>query len=65
MTDWAISIPHKRPGESLVDVAAHCAGLPSPEREVAREIVLQARLDGVATSAGELIDHVASLQPAP
>ena len=62
MSGWTIAIPHKSLDESLVNVAAHCRHLPEPvDAQVQRQIVLQARLDGVATSAGELIDHVNSL----
>lgn len=61
---WAISIPHRSRDESLVDVAAHARHLGLDEdRTTVRQLVIQARLDGVATTAGELIDHIAGLEP--
>ena len=62
---WSISIPHRSRRDSLVDVAAlvrHVAGQ-DEDRNVLRQLVIQAQVDGVASSAGELIDHLASLEP--
>ena len=59
---WTIEIPHRSRDESLVDTAANVRHLPADDRGVMREIVLGARLDGLRT-AGELLDHVAGLEP--
>jgi hypothetical protein len=65
MTGFSISIPHRDRSEPLSLVAAHARHLGQDEdRRVCRQLVIQARLDGVATTAGELLDHVEALEPA-
>ena len=64
MSRWQILIPHKSRDESLIDVASHARLLEQDEdREVTRQIVLQAHIDGVAKTAGELLEHVGGLDP--
>lgn len=58
-----ISIPHRSRDESLVDVASHARHLGQDDARVTRQIVLSAWTDGVATSAGELLDHLGDLEP--
>ena len=60
MGNWLIQIPYRDRRDSLVDVAAACRVLPSEERAVTRQIVMEAELKWL-TSAGQLIDHVAAL----
>ncbi len=55
---WSLHVAHRRRDDSLVDVAGLARTLPpGPERDVARELAVQARLDGLAT-AGQLIDRL-------
>jgi hypothetical protein len=61
---WTIRIPHASRDESLVDVASHARTLGQDEGRVARQLVIQAQLDGVARTAGELLDHLEQLDPA-
>ena len=60
---WTIRIPHRSRDESLIDVASHARTLGPDEGPVTRQLVIQARLDGVATTAGELLDHLEQLEP--
>ena len=60
---FTISIPHRSADESLVDVAGHARHLGQDESRIMRQIVIQARLDGVATTAGQLIDHLERIEP--
>ena len=62
---WSISVPHRSRQDSLVDVAALVRHAPGrdEDRSALRQLVIQAQIDGVASSAGELIDHLASLTP--
>jgi hypothetical protein len=62
MASFTISIPHRSADESLVDVAAHARTL-GQDGPVIRELVISARLDGVATTAGQLIEHLEGLEP--
>ena len=62
MSRWNIQIPHRDPGDSLVEVAGLARHLDGDDRLVARAIALGARLDGLAT-AGELIDRIGALEP--
>lgn len=60
---WSIAVPLRRRDESLIDTAANCRALPEGEdRDVARRLILRAQLAGMK-SAGELLDHVAALEP--
>ena len=63
---WSISIPHRSRRDSLVDVAALVRHVPGQDedRNALRQLVIQAQVDGVASSAGELIDHIGALEPA-
>ena len=62
MSDWTISIPHRRRDESVVDVMSHCRHLPRPDdARVMRQIVLGLRLDDGLTSAGAVLDHIEAL----
>jgi hypothetical protein len=64
VSEWAIQVPHRSRDESLVDVAGHARHLETDEdRQVCRQLVISARLDGVATTAGELLDHLDGLDP--
>jgi hypothetical protein len=60
---WALRIPYQHRDESLIDTASHCRTLGQDEARVVRELVLQAYMDGVAKSAGELLDHLEALAP--
>ena len=61
---WTISIPFRTRDESLVDVAAHARHLGQDEdRATTRQLVISAQLDGVATTAGGLLDYLAQLEP--
>ncbi len=62
---WSISIPHRSRRDSLVDVAALVRHVPGQDedRNALRQLVIQAQVDSVASSAGELIDHLESLTP--
>lgn len=57
MSNWALQIPHRDRGESLIDVASHCRRLDGDDRAVARTIVLDAAVDGLRT-AGDLLDRL-------
>jgi hypothetical protein len=59
---WTISIPHRDRAESLVDVAGHTRVL-GQDGPVIRELVISARLDGIAATAGQLMDHLEGLEP--
>ena len=59
---WQIRVPHRDPGDSLVEVAGLARHLDGDDRLVAREVALGARLDGLAT-AGELLDRLERLEP--
>ncbi len=61
---WQIFVPFRRRDESLTAVAGHVRELPGQDedRAAARQLVLAARLDGLAT-AGQLIDHLEALTP--
>jgi hypothetical protein len=61
---WTLRIPYQHRDESLVDTASHARKLGQEEALVTRQIVLQAYMDGVAKSAGELLDHLERLAPA-
>ena len=65
MSCWQVQIPHRSRRDSLVDVAALARHVPGQDedRNALRQLVIQAQVDGVATSAGELIDHLESLEP--
>jgi hypothetical protein len=60
---WQISIPHQHRDESLIDTASHCRKLGQDDARVMRQIVLTALMDGVAKTAGELLDHLEGLAP--
>jgi hypothetical protein len=62
MTEWAIRVPHRARDERLVDVASHCRHLEGDERDVMREIVIEAMTGGMRT-AGELLAYVGALEP--
>src|SRR5215218_10446999 len=59
---WEIRIPFADRSESLVDVIGHMGDLPVEDRDVVREIVVSARLDGMHT-AGELLDRLEAMEP--
>jgi hypothetical protein len=60
----AFSIPCRSRDESLAVTASHARVLPTDEdRDVSRQLVLGAYMGGVAETAGELLDHLASLEP--
>jgi hypothetical protein len=63
MTDWAIRIPHRDRYEPLSAVAGNVRHLPAEDREVAREIILNARLEHGIETAGGLLDHLGALEP--
>ena len=58
----AIHIPHRDRDESLIDVAGHARMLDAEDRDVTRQVVLDARLAGDRT-AGDLIDRLAAMEP--
>jgi hypothetical protein len=60
--NFTIQIPHRSRDESLVDVAGYTRVL-GQDGPAIRELVIAARLDGAAASAGELIDHLDGLEP--
>jgi hypothetical protein len=61
---WQIQIPHRSVDEPLAVAAGHCYCLPGQDEvRVTRQLMIQARLDGVAATAGELIDHLHALEP--
>ena len=62
MPDFTISVPHRSADEGLVDVAAHARRL-GEDGPVMRELVISARLDGIAATAGQLIAHLEGLKP--
>jgi hypothetical protein len=62
VSDWTIRVPHRTREDSLVDVAGLARTLPD-DRAVARQLAINARLDGLRT-AGELIDRLDGLEPA-
>jgi hypothetical protein len=59
---FMISVPHRSADESLVAVAGHTRVL-GQDGPVMRELVISARLDGVAATAGQLIAHLDQLEP--
>ena len=62
---WQIRVPFRSRQDSLVDVAALVRHVPGQDedRSALRQLVIQAQIDGVAASAGELIDHIDALEP--
>jgi hypothetical protein len=62
---WSIQVPYRHRGESLIDVAGHARvlGQGDDRAAVARQIAIQALMDGTATTAGELLDHLEGLEP--
>jgi len=65
VSDWTIQVPYRSRDESLIDVASHVRHQPGQDddRAVMRPLVISAHIDGVATTAGELIDHIDGLEP--
>jgi hypothetical protein len=63
MTDWQIRLPYRYRDESYVDVASNARALEGDESQVVRQLVISARLDGVAETAGELLDYIDGLEP--
>jgi hypothetical protein len=60
---WTIQIPHRSRDESLTAVGGHVRVLPGDDREVARQVVLGAYADGLAT-AGDLLDRLRTMTAA-
>jgi hypothetical protein len=62
---WTILLPHRARSDSLLDVVEAARELPAGEvRDVSRQLVLGALIDGTATSAGELLDKIEKAAPA-
>jgi hypothetical protein len=59
---FTISIPYRSLDESSVVVAGYTRAL-GQDGPAIRELVIQARLDGVASTAGELVDYLDGLEP--
>jgi hypothetical protein len=57
---WTLKVLHRFPTDMLADVGAYAHELPLDEREVTRQLAVNARLDGFL-SAGEFVDHLAGL----
>jgi hypothetical protein len=60
---WALRIPYRHLDESLIDTASRCRELGQDDARVMRRIVISADTDGVAKSAGQLLDHLEALAP--
>jgi hypothetical protein len=65
-SSWRIDVPYRSMDESLVAVAGHARvlGQGDDRAAVARQIAIQALMDGTASTAGELLDHLERLEPA-
>lgn len=63
MSDWTIQIPFRSRSDSLSDVAnARLLPGTDEDRETVLNLVLQARLDGLAT-AGDLLNRLDAMAP--
>lgn len=63
MSDWRIAIPFRHRSEPLTVTAGHARMLGQDENRVTTQLVIQAYTDGLAATAGELLDHLERLEP--
>jgi hypothetical protein len=63
MSEWQIRIAHRSRDDSILDVADASRHLQGEDRQIARQLVLDAVIDGLST-AGELLDRLETADPA-
>jgi hypothetical protein len=63
MSDWRIQIPYRSRSDPLPSVADAARELPTDERAVVRQLVLDEIVGGSATTVGELLDKLEKASP--
>ena len=63
MSDWEIHVPYRSRGDSLVEVASMARHLEGEDRQVARQLAMDAVIDDGLSTAGELLDHLEASGP--
>jgi hypothetical protein len=64
MSDWRIQIPFRSRSDPLTGVADAARELPTDERAVVRQLVVDEITGGSATTVGELLDKIEKASPA-